>query len=128
MVLCRACRPRRHISRRTCVQQAIPPDTEEVGVFVYRNQRHCRDCGIMCLYMRFTPFTLNHCYCCKGKHIFRKTQRFHVVFSKTMQIPFKIGMKRNSHPITIQREMTSMTCSVRKISWIYWKKHAEPLR
>ena len=95
MVLCSACRPRRHISRRTCVQQTIPPDTEEVGVFVYRNQRHCGDCGIMCLYMRFTPFTLNHCFCCKGKHIFRKTQRFYVVFSKTMQIPFKIGMKRN---------------------------------
>ena len=26
-----------------------------------------------------------------------ETQRFYVVFSKTMQIPFKIGLKRKTH-------------------------------
>ena len=62
MVLCRACRPRRHISRRTCVQQSIPPDTEEVGVFVYRNQRHCGDCGIRILLQGRSALPLQNPY------------------------------------------------------------------
>ena len=100
MVLCRTSRPRRHIPRRTCVQQAIPPDTEEIGVFVYRNQRHCRDCGIMCLYMRFTPFMLISLFLLQRKAYFPKNATFLRCFFKNNANPFQNRFETDLHCVS----------------------------